>query len=85
MDNSTLAYRAVNEDQEYVIANNIEGKKYSRVTDPVFSLINNRISYVAQIPKWKEGSFVVIDDSAYNSIREMKAWIKTQKTAEKQK
>ena len=29
--------------------------------------------------------FVAIDDSAYNSIREMKAWIKTQKTAEKQK
>jgi len=29
--------------------------------------------------------FVVIDDSAYNSIREMKTWIKTQKAAEKTK
>ena len=72
MDNSTLAYRAVNEDQEYIIANNIEGKKYSRVTDPVFSLINNRMSYMAQIPKWKEGSFVVIDGSElgpYNKVQ----------------
>jgi phosphonate transport system substrate-binding protein len=29
--------------------------------------------------------FVVIDDSAYNSIREMNTWIKTQKAAEKTK
>ena len=29
--------------------------------------------------------FVVIDDSAYNSIREMTTWIKAQKSAEKPK